>query len=272
MTLEELIDFIERRMSMSHVYQPLLIRALLDAGGTATLLQTAIAFVSQDESLINEAEKTIVRMPTPVLQKHGVGEYDKNARLLRLNVPSLSLQDRARLRMLCDQRLGEYLAKRGMSIWDYRLIDDSDVPYDLRYRVLAESDRRCALCGVTPKERPLDVDHIIPRTRGGTNDTANLQVLCSRCNRAKGNRDTRDFRVTTSESQSGCPFCPPEVEERAIDATPLVRAVPDQHPVTKGHTLLVPRRPVEDALQLTEAERQDAHALIPWGAMFSAPE
>lgn len=42
LTFEELIDFIEHRMRMSHIYQPLLIRTLVDAGGTATLRQVAM--------------------------------------------------------------------------------------------------------------------------------------------------------------------------------------------------------------------------------------
>lgn len=37
MTYEELVDFLESKMSMSHVYQPLLVRALVDAGGMATI-------------------------------------------------------------------------------------------------------------------------------------------------------------------------------------------------------------------------------------------
>jgi diadenosine tetraphosphate (Ap4A) HIT family hydrolase len=262
MTVEQLIQFIERRMSMSHIYQPLLIRTLLDAGGTATLRQTAIAFVAQDESLIIEAEKTIVRMPIPVLQKHGVVDYEQTSRLLKLNVPILGLQERAKLRMLCDQRLGEYLAARGMSIWDYRLIDDSAVSYDLRYQVLAESDRRCALCGATEKDRPLDVDHIIPRSRGGRTEKANLQVLCSRCNRAKGNRDTRDFRTPIPETDPECPFCPQATAERELEGTELALAMRDLYPVTEGHTLVIPRRHVIDGLSMTEAERRDVNKLV----------
>jgi ATP adenylyltransferase len=53
MKYEELIDFLEHRMSMSHVYQPVLIRALVDTGGTAgtaTVRQLAQVFLSQDES------------------------------------------------------------------------------------------------------------------------------------------------------------------------------------------------------------------------------
>ncbi len=46
MTYEQLVDFLERRMSMSHVHQPLLIRCLVDAGGAATIRQLAQAFVA----------------------------------------------------------------------------------------------------------------------------------------------------------------------------------------------------------------------------------
>ncbi len=37
MDFGQLVGFIENRMHMSHVYQPLLIRSLVAAGGTATL-------------------------------------------------------------------------------------------------------------------------------------------------------------------------------------------------------------------------------------------
>lgn len=118
-----------------------------------------------------------------------------------------------------------------MAVWDYRLIDDSVVPYDLRYQVLAESDRRCALCGATEKERPLDVDHIIPRSRGGGNEKSNLQVLCSR---AKGNRDTRDFRgVRPPDRDSSCIFCGLS-DGDAADDYGLVVAVADRYAGDEG--------------------------------------
>jgi hypothetical protein len=46
MKYEELIDFLEHKMSMSHIYQPLLVRALVDAGGAAALRQLAQVFPS----------------------------------------------------------------------------------------------------------------------------------------------------------------------------------------------------------------------------------
>jgi ATP adenylyltransferase len=72
MTYTELVDFLENRMSMSHVYQPLLIRALVDTGGMATLRQLAQVFLAQDESQLLYYEKRIKEMPLKVLKGHGV--------------------------------------------------------------------------------------------------------------------------------------------------------------------------------------------------------
>jgi len=41
------------------------------------------------------------------------------------------------------------------------------------------------MCGT---EERLSVDHIVPRTLGGSDSLDNLQVLCSSCNSAKGGR------------------------------------------------------------------------------------
>jgi len=72
MTFKQLQMFIEEKMRMSHVYQPLLIRSLVDAGGSATLRQLAQIFASQDESQLLYYEKRIKQMPVKVLSKHGI--------------------------------------------------------------------------------------------------------------------------------------------------------------------------------------------------------
>ena len=45
-----LIDFIDNWMKMSHIYQPLMLPILVEAGGTATIRQIAHGFLAQDES------------------------------------------------------------------------------------------------------------------------------------------------------------------------------------------------------------------------------
>jgi HNH endonuclease len=58
----------------------------------------------------------------------------------------------------------------------------------LRFRILQRDGFRCRLCGLARNDSPdvrLEVDHIVPRSRGGSNDPANLQTLCFACNRGK---------------------------------------------------------------------------------------
>jgi len=59
----------------------------------------------------------------------------------------------------------------------------SGVAYEVRLLVFKRDEFRCRLCG---SERDITIDHIIARSRGGSNDESNLQTLCRRCNSSKG--------------------------------------------------------------------------------------
>jgi len=60
------------------------------------------------------------------------------------------------------------------------------------WEVLARDKWKCLSCGRTAREDGilLEVDHIIPRSKGGTDDIGNLQTLCKKCNIGKSNKDT----------------------------------------------------------------------------------
>ncbi|HEY8415284.1 MAG TPA: RNA-guided endonuclease IscB, partial [Thermaerobacter sp.] len=51
---------------------------------------------------------------------------------------------------------------------------------------------RCAYCG---GPGPLTIDHVVPRSRGGTNAWENLLPACRACNQAKGNRTPEEWGV-----------------------------------------------------------------------------
>lgn len=56
---------------------------------------------------------------------------------------------------------------------------------DLLY---GEQSGDCAGCGIHFEKPNLEVDHIIARSKGGTDHIGNLQLLCGNCNRIKGDR------------------------------------------------------------------------------------
>ena len=62
-------------------------------------------------------------------------------------------------------------------------------PYRQQKHVLfGQQEGRCNGCQTEFPFRAFDVDHIVPQSRGGTDHPDNLQLLCSHCNRVKGNR------------------------------------------------------------------------------------
>jgi len=58
----------------------------------------------------------------------------------------------------------------------------------LRHEVFKRDNYKCVECGATKETAILHVDHIIPKSEGGTDELDNLQTLCEKCNIAKSNR------------------------------------------------------------------------------------
>ncbi|KAB8334760.1 HNH endonuclease [Scytonema tolypothrichoides VB-61278] len=62
------------------------------------------------------------------------------------------------------------------------------IPASVRVSVLHRDGYKCVFCGRTSQQMQLEVDHIVPFSKGGSNDLSNLQTLCTDCNRGKGAR------------------------------------------------------------------------------------
>ncbi len=57
--------------------------------------------------------------------------------------------------------------------------------FKIRKAILERDNYKCIICGTTNRNSKLEIDHIIPIIRGGTNDFDNLCTLCIECNRGK---------------------------------------------------------------------------------------
>ncbi len=68
-----------------------------------------------------------------------------------------------------------------------------------RHRLYGEQEGNCVGCGLHFPFNIMDVDHILPKSRGGTDHPDNLQLLCSGCNRSKGSRTMAEWRASQSQ-------------------------------------------------------------------------
>lgn len=63
--------------------------------------------------------------------------------------------------------------------------------HEVREYLLEKFGRRCAYCD--KQDVPLEVEHVVPKSRGGTNRVSNLTLACRPCNKKKGNRPVEEF-------------------------------------------------------------------------------
>ena len=86
--------------------------------------------------------------------------------------------------------------------FDTQLMDNAEISgieyqqgtlqgYEVREYLLEKWGRKCAYCD--KQDLPLQIEHIIPKSRGGTNRVKNLTLACEKCNQKKGTRTAEEF-------------------------------------------------------------------------------
>jgi len=91
--------------------------------------------------------------------------------------------------------------------------------YELREYLLEKWGRECAYCGA--KNVPLEIEHIIARSKGGSDRVSNLTLACTPCNQEKGNKDIKEFlkrkpkRLKKIQAQAKAP----DPDAAAVNAT-----------------------------------------------------
>ena len=263
MHFEDLLQFVERDMRMSHVYQPVMLRLLLDRNGRASVRDVARALLNEDRSQLEYYSEITKNMVGRVLINRAIVKREGGEYML-LGYDSLTAEQVQKLKAICDRKLAEYIARRGQAIWEHRRRSAGYVSGTLRYEVLKNAKFRCELCGVPADERALEVDHIMPRNKGGRDEISNFQALCYRCNAMKRDRDDTDFRAVRAayeHVEAGCPFCFTG-DGRILLQNSLAVVVRDQYPVSEWHLLVIPKRHTADYFDLGSAEVRACQQLL----------
>ncbi len=263
MNFDELKQFINQKMQMQHVYQPVMIKTLLQFGNKVSTRQIARSFLELDESQIDYYKVITNQMPGKVLKQHGIVSKERNE--YQLNISDLTEAQKSELISLCETKIQNFIESKGgeREVWLHRMKDPSYVPGTVRYEVLKRAKGRCQLCGIPASVKFLHVDHIRPRNKGGDSSIENFQALCYTCNSQKMDKDDTDFRDWDSihaNKDEKCPFC--NLESTLITRNDAAIAFEDKFPITKNHTLVTPIRHVSSFFELSSYEYNACFLLI----------
>lgn len=254
-------------MKMQHIYQPVMIKTLLQSDkNKASVRAIAREFSNLDESQIDYYKAITKQMPGRVLKRHGIVIEIHDG--YSLNVSQLTDSQKSDLINLCNQKIEKYIHTKGgeKRIWEYRMKSSRYIPGTIRFEVLKRAMWKCELCGIPADQKFLQVDHIVPRNKGGESRIENYQALCYTCNAQKMDKDNTDFRKLRSiyeKREKDCPLCNIDIlSSDIIDKNGSAIAIEDKYPVVKGHALVTPFRHVSSFFELGSFEKRSCILLI----------
>jgi len=260
----KLKNYISKKMSMAHIYQPLMLIELIKGNGKASARNISKSFLSYDETQIDYYKKITTLMPFKYLSKH-LSEIKKSKNTYLFEDFDLNEKQKDELVKLCNDKLENYINKRGIKkIFGHRTLASGVISGSIRYKVLLRAKNRCESCGISNKEKAIEVDHILPRTKKGKDELINYQALCYTCNSQKSNKDDTDFRKILESynyRKKGCVFCNIP-KDRIIKSNELAVVIKDNYPVTKHHCLIIPKRHCADYFDLYQPEINAISQLI----------
>ena len=260
----KLKNYISKKMSMSHIYQPLMLIELIKGNGKASARNISKSFLSYDETQIDYYKKITNLMPFKYLSKH-LSEIKKSKDNYLFEDFDLNETQKDELIKLCNGKLQNYIKKRGIKkIFSHRTLASGVIPGSIRYKVLLRAKNRCESCGISNKEKALEVDHILPRTKKGKDELINYQALCYTCNSQKSNKDDTDFRKileSYNHRKKECIFCDIS-KNKIVKSNELAVVIKDNFPVTKHHSLIIPKRHCSDYFDLYQPEINAISQLI----------
>ena len=116
MNFPDLKDFILNRMRMSHIYQPVMLMTLLKEGGVASIENLSKKLLIEDKSQQEYYSNITKNMVGKVLKSHGIVQKDRKSFML-IDYETYTEDQRIELIQICQEKLNEYIEKRGKRIF-----------------------------------------------------------------------------------------------------------------------------------------------------------
>ncbi len=80
-------------------------------------------------------------------------------------------------------------------------IKQEPITQSVKQRLFTQQNGHCNACGVEMRIVDFEVDHIIPKSKGGGDYYENYQLLCGNCNRIKGDRPMEYLRIKIKQRE-----------------------------------------------------------------------
>lgn len=107
-----LVTYLDQKMSMSHIYQPEMLKTLLERNGVASRRGIAAAFLTEDQSQLEYYDEIVKRYPTQTLKRHWLVEHDRGRYSLCDIFTAIDADERAALIAMCDAKLANFVERR----------------------------------------------------------------------------------------------------------------------------------------------------------------
>lgn len=170
-------------------------RTRTSSKGNDYVVTTRMKFLSNDDTTVNDIKKARVFSTPEEAYSHMESVLDYIDRDLRVVI-----DDKFRHA----KQMGKVTAvKNPVSSSDkFSGMDSSErvlIPKAIKEEVYRRSNNTCEICGKPLSRFSYSIDHIIPLSRGGTNNIDNLRAVHPTCNKLKGNfTDTEMRKVVTN--------------------------------------------------------------------------
>jgi diadenosine tetraphosphate (Ap4A) HIT family hydrolase/5-methylcytosine-specific restriction endonuclease McrA len=237
---------------------------LIKSSGKTTGRKIAKSFLDYDETQIEYYQNITKQMPFKFLSKH-LKEIKRDKENYTFEGFDLTESQKQELIELCKEQLDKYINKRGIdNILQHRKKSSGYISGSIRYEVLKRAKTKCEWCGISNEERAIEVDHIIPRSKGGKDELYNFQALCYVCNTQKSNKDdtnVRKIKDSYNDRDKECIFCNIS-KNKIIKENELAVVIEDNYPVTKNHSLIISKRHCSNYFDLYQPEINACNQLI----------